>query len=448
MNKKYFGTDGIRGKVGDSNITPDFVMRLGYAAGRVLAQRGVKGSRAAVLIGKDPRISGYMLEAALEAGLTAAGVDTLLTGPMPTPAVAYLTRALRLQAGVVISASHNPYYDNGIKFFSNAGEKLDDADEFAIEAELDKPMQVVKSEKLGKAQRIEDAGARYVEFCKSTFPNDMDLRGLKVVLDCANGATYKCAPLVFHELGAEVVAIGNKPNGVNINLDVGSTHPEALQKSVVEHQADMGIAFDGDGDRLLMVDAKGNLLDGDQLLYIIAIGLYAKGQLKGGVAGTLMTNLALEHALQKHQIPFARANVGDRYVLELMKTKNWKLGGENSGHILTLDKHTSGDAIIAALQVLHALKQSGKTLEQMQKALVLYPQVLINVTTKNKLDLKSTEIQDAVKAAKAKLKDAGRVLLRASGTEPKIRVMVEGQDANLVQKLAEQIADVVKEKSA
>lgn len=448
MSKKYFGTDGIRGKVGESNITPEFVMRLGHAAGRVLAQRGTKCGRPAVLIGKDPRISGYMLEAALEAGLTGAGVDTLLTGPMPTPAVAYLTRALRLQAGVVISASHNPYYDNGIKFFSSAGEKLDDADEFAIEAELDKPMQVVASEKLGKAQRIEDARARYVEFCKSTFPNDMDLRGLKVVLDCANGATYKCAPLVFHELGAEVVAIGDKPNGVNINLNVGSTHPEALQKAVVEHQADMGIAFDGDGDRVLMVDAKGNLLDGDQLLYIIAIGLYAKGQLKGGIAGTLMTNLALEHALQKHQIPFARANVGDRYVLELMKTKNWKLGGENSGHILTLDKHTSGDAIIAALQVLHALKQSGKTLAQMQKTLVLYPQVLINVTTKTKLDLNTVEIQDAVKAAEAELKDTGRVLLRASGTEPKIRVMVEGQDAALVQSLAERIAEVVKVKSA
>lgn len=448
MHKKYFGTDGIRGKVGESNITPDFVMRLGYAAGRVLAQKGTKGGRPAVLIGKDPRISGYMLEAALEAGLTAAGVDTLLTGPMPTPAVAYLTRALRLQAGVVISASHNPYYDNGIKFFSSAGEKLDDDDEFAIEAELDKPMKVVESEQLGKAQRIEDARARYVEFCKSTFPNDMDLRGLKVVLDCANGATYKCAPLVFHELGAEVIAIGDQPNGVNINLDVGSTHPQALQKAVIEHQADMGIAFDGDGDRVLMVDAKGKLLDGDQLLYIIAIGLYAKGQLKGGIAGTLMTNLALEHALQKHQIPFARANVGDRYVLELMKSKNWKLGGENSGHILTLDKHTSGDAIIAALQVLHALKQSGKTLEQMQEALVLYPQVLINVTTKNKLDLNVIEIQAAVKAAEAELKDTGRVLLRASGTEPKVRVMVEGQDANLVQKLAERIADVVKVKSA
>ncbi|MEE9331995.1 MAG: phosphoglucosamine mutase [Methylophilaceae bacterium] len=444
MVKKYFGTDGIRGKVGESLITPDFIMRLGYAAGRVLAQKGIKGGRPAVLIGKDPRISGYMMEAALEAGLTAAGVDTLLTGPMPTPAVAYLTRALRLQAGIVISASHNPYYDNGIKFFSSGGEKLGDDVEFAIEAELDKPMQVVASEKLGKAQRIEDARARYVEFCKSTFPNNMDLRGLKIVLDCANGATYKVAPLVFHELGAEVTAVGDTPNGVNINLGVGSTHPEMLQKAVVTQKADMGIAFDGDGDRVLMVDAKGNVLDGDQLLYIIALGLYAKGKLKGGVAGTLMTNLALEHALQKDQIPFERANVGDRYVLELMKKKNWKLGGENSGHILTLDKHTSGDAIISALQVLHALKQSDKTLEQMGKALVLYPQVLINVTTKGKLDLQVPAMQEAVKKAEAKLANTGRVLLRASGTEPKIRVMVEGQDATLVQKLAEDIAKIVK----
>ncbi len=447
MSKKYFGTDGIRGKVGESNITPDFVMRLGYAAGRVLAQKGTKGSRPAVIIGKDPRISGYMFETALEAGLTAAGVDTLLTGPMPTPAIAYLTRALRLQAGVVISASHNPYYDNGIKFFSSKGEKLDDEVEFAIEAELEKPMQVVDSEKLGKAQRIEDARARYVEFCKSTFPNDMDLRGLKIVLDCANGATYKVAPLVFHELGAEVAAIGDTPNGVNINLDVGSTHPEALQKAVVTQKADLGIAFDGDGDRVMMVDAKGNLLDGDQLLYIIALALYAKGKLKGGVAGTLMTNLALEHMLQKHQIPFARANVGDRYVLEMLKNKNWKLGGENSGHILTLDKHTSGDAIIAALQVLHALKESEKTLEQMGQTLVLYPQVLINVTTKGKLDLKNATIQEAVENAEAALANTGRVLLRASGTEPKIRVMVEGQDAAQVQGLAESIADVVRAQS-
>lgn len=449
MSKQYFGTDGIRGKVGEHPITPDFVMRLGYAAGRVLANNRPAGligkeTRAAVLVGKDTRISGYMFEAALEAGLSAAGVDVLLVGPMPTPAVAYLTRALRAQAGIVISASHNPYYDNGIKFFSAEGAKLPDAIEHAIEAELDKPMQVMESAKLGKARRIDDAAGRYVEFCKSTFPSNLDLRGLKIVLDCAHGATYHVAPDVFHELGAEIVAIGNKPDGLNINEQVGSTHPQALQKAVVEHQADLGIAFDGDGDRVMMVDAGGNLLDGDQLLYIIALGLYAKGKLKGGVAGTLMTNLALEHALQKHQIPFARAKVGDRYVLELLNEKNWKLGGENSGHILTLDKHTSGDAIIAALQVLHALKQSGKTLTQMRAELVLYPQVLINVTTKNKLDLSLPQLQEAVKSAEAELKDAGRVLLRASGTEPKIRVMVEGQDAKLVQKLAEEIAEVVK----
>jgi len=450
MAKKYFGTDGIRGKVGEYPITPEFVMRLGYAAGRVfvgLQNNLAKGAHPAVLIGKDPRISGYMLEAALEAGLTAAGVNALMTGPMPTPAIAYLTCALRAQAGIVISASHNPYYDNGIKFFSSAGEKLTDEVEHAIEAELDKPMDVIDSAQLGKAKRIDDAAGRYIEFCKSTFPNDMDLRGLKIVLDCANGATYHVAPPVFHELGAEVIAIGNQPNGMNINLNVGSTHPEALQKAVVEHQADLGIAFDGDGDRVLMVAANGELLDGDQLLYIIVLGLYAKGKLKGGVAGTLMTNLALEHALQKHQIPFGRANVGDRYVLELLKEKNWQLGGESSGHILTLDKHTSGDAIIAALQVLHALKQSGKTLAQMSKEIPLYPQVLINVTTKHKIDLQSPEIQSAVKQAKDELKDAGRVLLRASGTEPKIRVMVEGQDAALVQKLAECIAAVVESQS-
>ena len=449
MTKQYFGTDGILGKVGEHPITPDFMMRLGYAAGRVLASTGTKGLRPAVLIGKDTRISGYMFEAALEAGLSAAGVDVLLVGPMPTPAVAYLTRALRAQAGIVISASHNPYYDNGIKFFSAEGAKLGDEIEHAIEAELDKPMQVMESAKLGKARRIDDAAGRYVEFCKSTFPSNMDLRGLKIVLDCAHGATYHVAPDVFHELGAEIIAIGNKPDGLNINEQVGSTHPQALQKAVVEHQADLGIAFDGDGDRVMMVDAVGNLLDGDQLLYIIALGLYAKGKLKGGVAGTLMTNLALEHALAKHQIPFARANVGDRYVLELLNEKNWKLGGENSGHILTLDKHTSGDAIIAALQVLHALKQSGKTLTQMRAELVLYPQVLINVTyqpkaNQAKLDLNMPLIQNAVKSAEAELKDAGRVLLRASGTEPKIRVMVEGQDAKLVQKLAEDIAEVVK----
>ena len=447
MSKKYFGTDGIRGKVGEHPITPEFVMRLGYAAGRVfvgLQGNLAKGARPAVLIGKDTRISGYMFEAALEAGLAAAGVDILLTGPIPTPAVAYLTRALRAQAGIVISASHNPYDDNGIKFFSSEGTKLPDDVEFAIEAALEKPMEVMSSANLGKARRIDDAAGRYIEFCKSTFPNHMDLRGLKIVLDCAHGATYHVAPDVFHELGAEVVCIGNQPNGLNINEKVGSTHPEALQKAVLEFNADLGIAFDGDGDRVMMVDEHGKLLDGDQLLYVIAMGLYAKGKLKGGVAGTLMTNLALEHAFQKHQIPFGRAKVGDRYVLEMLQTKNWKLGGENSGHILTLDKHTSGDAIISALQVLQSLREGGKTLAQLGADLVLYPQVLINVKTAKKIDLANhAAIQAAVSDAENQLNGSGRVLLRASGTEPKIRVMVEGQDATLVQMLAEKIAAVV-----
>jgi phosphoglucosamine mutase len=452
MTKKYFGTDGIRGRVGDALITPEFVMRLGYAAGRVLTSLDsnlAKGAHPAVLIGKDTRISGYMLEAALEAGLSAAGVDVLLTGPMPTPAVAYLTRALRAQAGIVISASHNPYYDNGIKFFSSLGTKLPDDVEHAIEAALEQPMQVMESAKLGKARRIDDAAGRYVEFCKSTFPNQLDLRGLKIVLDCAHGATYHVAPPVFHELGAEVIAIGNKPDGLNINEQVGSTHPQALQKAVLEHGAELGIAFDGDGDRVMMVDAQGQLLDGDQLLYIIAAARQQVGALQGGVVGTLMTNLALEHKLAAMHIPFARAKVGDRYVLELLNQNNWQLGGENSGHILTLDKHSSGDGIIAALQVLHAVIQSKKTLGELRAELTLYPQVLINVKTAKKIDLAThAEIQASVKAAEAELASSGRVLLRASGTEPKIRVMVEGEHQQQVQKLAEQIAQVVTQATA
>ncbi|MFA7350755.1 MAG: phosphoglucosamine mutase [Methylotenera sp.] len=449
MSKKYFGTDGIRGRVGEAPITPDFMMRLGYAAGRVLTgldSHLAKGAHPAVLIGKDTRISGYMLEAALEAGLSAAGVDILLTGPMPTPAVAYLTRALRAQAGIVISASHNPFYDNGIKFFSSLGTKLPDVVEHAIEAALDEPMQVMESAKLGKARRIDDAAGRYIEFCKSTFPSQLDLRGLKIVLDCAHGATYHVAPPVFHELGAEVIAIGNKPDGLNINEQVGSTHPQALQKAVVEHQADLGIAFDGDGDRVMMVDAEGNLLDGDQLLYIIAAARQQSGLLQGGVVGTLMTNLALEHKLTAMHVPFARAKVGDRYVLELLNQNNWQLGGENSGHILTMDKHSSGDGIIAALQVLHAMIQSKKTLGELRSELVLYPQVLINVKTAKKIDLNADrDIQNAVKSAEAELKDTGRVLLRASGTEPKIRVMVEGEDEAQVKALAQKIAEVVEQ---
>ena len=451
MSKKYFGTDGIRGRVGDAPITPDFMMRLGYAAGRVLTSiesNLAKGAHPAVLIGKDTRISGYMLEAALEAGLSAAGVDILLTGPMPTPAVAYLTRALRAQAGIVISASHNPFYDNGIKFFSSLGTKLPDNIEHAIEAELEKPMQVMESSKLGKARRIGDAAGRYVEFCKSTFPNNLDLRGLKIVLDCANGATYHVAPPVFHELGAEVITIGNKPDGLNINEQVGSTHPEALRKAVLEHQADLGIAFDGDGDRVMMVDSNGQLLDGDQLLYIITLARHKNATLQGGVVGTLMTNLALEHKFAALNIPFVRAQVGDRYVLEQINQNGWQLGGENSGHILVLDKHSSGDGIIAALQVLQALVESKKTLAQMAADLTLYPQVLINVKTAQKIDLANhAQIQASVHAAEKALAGRGRILLRASGTEPLIRVMVEGENQLQVQTLAQNIADVVTQAS-
>lgn len=442
MSRKYFGTDGVRGRVGQFPITPDFVMRLGYAAGRVLASSD-PAKRATVIIGKDTRLSGYMLEAALEAGLSAAGVDVLLTGPMPTPAVAYLTRALRAQIGIVITASHNPFEDNGIKFFSAEGTKLPDEVELAIEAEMDKPLDVISPARLGKARRINDAPGRYIEFCKSAFPNALDLRGMKIVLDCANGATYHVATPVFHELGAEVVAIGNHPDGLNINLNCGSTHPEGLCAAVIEHGADLGIAFDGDGDRVMMVDAHGRLLDGDQLLYIIAMHRQQRGRLQGGVVGTLMTNLALEHALAAAGIPFARAKVGDRYVLELLAEQDWQLGGENSGHILCLDKHSSGDGIIAALQVLHAMLSQNMSLAALGAQLVLYPQVLINVKVQQRLDLATPALQQAVVEAEARLNGQGRVLLRASGTEPKIRVMVEGQDGELVQQLAEQIAQVV-----
>ena len=448
MSRKYFGTDGIRGRVGDAPITPDFVMRLGYAAGRVLTgidSHLAAGAHPSVLIGKDTRISGYMLESALQAGLSAAGVDVLLTGPLPTPAVAHLTRALRAQAGIVISASHNPFEDNGIKFFSADGSKLPDAIEHAIESELEKPMQVMSSAKLGKARRINDAAGRYVEFCKSTFPHMLDLRGLKIVLDCAHGATYHVAPDVFHELGAEVISIGNHPDGLNINDGCGSTHPHALCDKVLRHGADLGIAFDGDGDRVIMVDASGNLLDGDQLLYIIAAHRKQAGTLGGGVAGTLMSNLGFEHALAKLDIPFARAKVGDRYVLELLNEKGWLLGGENSGHILCLDKHSSGDGIISALQVLHAVRESGKSLRELAAGLTLYPQVLVNVAVRQRIDLDgNADIQQAVSAAESELNGCGRVLLRPSGTEPKVRVMVEGQQREQVETLAQRIADAVR----
>jgi len=451
MGKKYFGTDGIRGRVGTSPITPEFVMRLGYAAGRVLANADLhlaKDARPTVLIGKDTRISGYMLESALQAGLCAAGVNVRLTGPMPTPAVAYLTRALRAQAGIVISASHNPFEDNGIKFFSSLGTKLPDDIEHQIEAELDKPMEVMPSAALGRVKRIDDAAGRYVEFCKSTFPNDLDLRGLKIVLDCTNGATYHVAPPVFHELGAEIIAIANQPNGLNINADSGTTHPQALCKAVVEHKADLGIAFDGDGDRVMMVDSAGNLLDGDQLLYIIAQHRHQQGELGGGVVGTLMTNLALEHDFQKSNIAFTRAKVGDRHVHEMLVKNDWQLGGENSGHILCLDKHTSGDGIIAALQVLAALNAQNKTLLEVGKTLALYPQLLINVPVKRRIDMDSNPaVQAAVKKAEQALNGNGRILLRASGTELKFRVMVEGVDGVMVNQLAKEIAEVVAEQA-
>jgi phosphoglucosamine mutase len=441
MTRRYFGTDGVRGRVGEAPITPDFVMKLGYAAGKVLAHTGASGARPAVLIGKDTRISGYMLEAALEAGFAAAGVDVVLAGPMPTPAIAYLTRALRLSAGVVISASHNPYPDNGIKFFSASGNKLPDAIEAAIEAGIDQPMECVSSERLGKARRLNDADGRYIEFCKSTFPNQLDLRGLKLVIDCAHGAAYNIAPSVFHELGAEVIAIGNEPNGMNINDGVGATSPSALSAAVVAHGADMGIALDGDADRLLMVDAKGRVYNGDELLYIM-VKDRARMQPVSGVVGTLMTNMALEVALRQMGIGFARAKVGDRYVLEVLQERGWLLGGEGSGHLLCLDKHTTGDGIVSALQVLCALRRSGKTLEQMTAELSLYPQSLINVKVgvgfnwqENAAILSEKEIVES------ELGDDGRVLIRASGTEPLIRVMVEARSAELAQRMAQRIVD-------
>jgi phosphoglucosamine mutase len=446
MSRKYFGTDGVRGKVGEHPITPQFVMHLGYAAGKVLAKaEHSRGERPAVLIGKDTRISGYMMESALEAGLIAAGIDVYLAGPVPTPAVAYLTRALRLQAGVVISASHNPFEDNGIKFFSGNGTKLPDEVEHAIEAALDEPMQTNASDALGKAKRLDDAVGRYIEFCKSTFPNEMDLRGMRIVVDCAHGATYHIARHVFHELGAEVIAIGAEPNGLNINDGYGATKPQNLQKAVVEHKADIGIALDGDGDRLVMVDASGKLYDGDQLLYVIAKQHHAEGTMKGGVVGTLMTNLAFEHAMQHLGIPFMRAKVGDRYVMELLQQQGWKLGGENSGHIICLDKHSTGDGIVSALQVLHALRMKKQTLADAAGDLHMYPQVLINVKMAKKVDLSDhPKVKHAVETAEAMLDGKGRVLLRPSGTEPLLRVMVEGEDGAKVQLCAEKIAEAVR----
>jgi len=449
--RKYFGTDGVRGRVGESPITPEFVMRLGHAAGRVLAagQDLPVGEPASVLIGKDTRISGYMLESALQAGLSAAGVDIYLAGPMPTPAVAYLTRALRLQAGIVISASHNPFEDNGIKFFSADGNKLPDAIEHAIEARLDRPLEIMPSAQLGKARRLNDAAGRYIEFCKSTFPNHLNLRGLKLVVDCAHGATYHIATHVFHELGAEVVAIGVQPDGININRDCGATHPHALAKAVKAHRAHLGVAFDGDGDRLTMADQDGKVYDGDQLLFVIARFRKKHKLLKGGVVGTLMTNLGMQQALAGNGIAFERAAVGDRYVLEKLVEQGWQLGGENSGHIICLDKHTTGDGIVSALQVLHALKAEGQGLAQLCGGMRLYPQVLVNVKTRTGFDFAADDkVGAALKATRASLGDKGRVLLRASGTEPVIRVMVEGEGHVFVSELAQSLANVIRQQTS
>ena len=441
MARKYFGTDGIRGSVGTAPITPDFVMHLGHAAGKVLArsENAVTG-RPTVLIGKDTRISGYMLEAALEAGFTAAGVDVLLAGPIPTPAVAYLTRALRLSAGVVLSASHNPYQDNGIKFFSAQGNKLPDAVEEAIEAALETPMLCVTSEKLGRAKRLDDARGRYIEFCKSTFPNELDLRGMKLVVDCAHGAAYHIAPDVFHELGAEVVAIGNQPNGFNINERCGATAPQALSEAVRTHSADLGIALDGDADRLIMVDSSGRVFNGDELLYVMVKDRLANGGVEGAV-GTLMTNMAVESAFKSMGVGFARAKVGDRYVLELLQERGWQIGGEGSGHLLFLDKHTTGDGIISALQVLAALRHSGQTLSGVTSDMQLWPQTLLNVKIAPSFDWKASKSLMAEKErAETELGDAGRVLIRPSGTEPLLRVMVEAREASLAKALAERLA--------
>jgi len=441
MTRKYFGTDGIRGRVGTVPITPDVVMKLGYAAGKVLTQGEREGVKPVVLIGKDTRISGYMLEAALEAGFAAAGVDVMLAGPMPTPAIAYLTRALRLSAGVVISASHNLYDDNGIKFFSASGNKLPDAAEAAIEAALDTPMECVPSEKLGKAKRLFDAQGRYIEFCKSTFPNEFDLRGLKIVVDCAHGAAYHIAPDVFHELGAEVVAIGNQPNGLNINDGVGATSPDTLSAAVIEHGADLGIALDGDADRLLMVDAFGHPYNGDELLYVMVKDRMTNAPVQG-VVGTVMTNMALEVAFREMGIGFARAKVGDRYVLEALQERGWLIGGEGSGHLLLLDKHTTGDGIVSALQVLSALKRSGQTLTQATSTLELFPQCLINVKVASASDWQTNSAVLAEKElVENELGKNGRVLIRASGTEPLVRVMVEAKSFDIAKKMAQRIAD-------
>ena len=445
MQRRYFGTDGIRGRVGVDPITPAFVMRLGWAAGRVLAN----GGNNTILIGKDTRISGYMFESALEAGLSAAGTNIRLLGPMPTPAIAYLTRTFHANAGIVISASHNPFYDNGIKFFSADGTKLADDVERAIEAELDKPMTTVDSASLGKASRVVDAAGRYIEFCKSTIPLNMDFKGMRLVVDCAHGATYHITPRVLEELGAEVVTIGAEPDGMNINEGFGSTKPQALQAAVLENKADAGIALDGDGDRLIMVDANGELIDGDQILYVIATSRLHDENLSSTVVGTVMSNLGLEHALHEKGIDFQRAGVGDRYVMEMLRQTGGAIGGEGSGHIICLDRTSTGDGTVAALQVLAAMQKSGKTLEQLAAGMHKYPQTLLNIPVSSSFALsESTDVQAAMQAAEAQLADTGRILLRASGTEPLLRVMVEGQDAGLVSNIAEELASAVREAAA
>jgi phosphoglucosamine mutase len=443
--RRYFGTDGMRGRVGDAPITPDLILKLGWAAGRTLAKAdGARGERPAVLIGKDTRISGYLLEAALEAGLSAAGVDVYLCGPLPTPAIAYLTRALRLSAGIVISASHNPFDDNGIKFFSGGGAKLPDEVELEIEREMEQPLACAPSAELGKAFRVGDAPGRYIEFCKSTFPNERDLRGCKIVVDCAHGAGYHVAPPVFHELGADVIAIGDEPNGTNINAAVGATHPEFLAEQVRAHGADYGVALDGDGDRLVMADREGRLYDGDQLLYVIARDYQRRGALAGGVVGTLMSNLGFEQALSRMGIRLVRAKVGDRYVLEQLLGRGWQLGGENSGHLICLDKHTTGDAIIAALAVLRAVIEQRTTLAEAAAPVTLFPQRLINVPVQRGWDWQgSAAVISAERVATSALGAAGRVLLRPSGTEPVLRVMVEARERALADQHAETLAHAI-----
>jgi len=443
--RRYFGTDGMRGRVGEPPITPELILKLGWAAGRTLAKAdGARGERPAVLIGKDTRISGYLLEATLEAGLSAAGVDVYLCGPLPTPAIAYLTRALRLSAGIVISASHNPFDDNGIKFFSAGGAKLPDDVELAIESEMERPLVCAPSAELGKAFRVADAPGRYIEFCKSTFPNERDLRGCRIVVDCAHGAGYHVAPPVFHELGADVIAVGDTPNGTNINDDVGATHPSHLALQVLAHGADFGVALDGDGDRLVMADRAGNLYDGDQLLYVITRDYQRRGVLAGGVVGTLMSNLGFEHALSKAGIDLARAKVGDRYVLEELVERGWQLGGENSGHLICLDKHTTGDATIAALAVLRALIEQKTTLAEASAPVTLFPQRLINVPVQRGWDWRLNEaVVRAERAAVSSLGAAGRVLLRPSGTEPVLRVMVEARERTLADEHAETLAHAI-----